>query len=412
MPPHTQPISVSRITQMIKTRLEEDDTLQQAVVTGEIADFKVAGSGHAYFSIKDAYAVLNCVMWRSSVKGLNFRPEAGNEVVVQGKIEVYPPSGRYQLITSHMAKQGIGRIYEEYERRKREFARRGWFDKEWKLPISKFPERLAVVTSSSGAALHDVHRTLQNRWPGADVILFPSLVQGPEAPSALARALSQVLVYHKSGNAVDTVLIVRGGGSMEDLWAFNDERIVEAVHHFPLPVITGVGHEPDTTLVDYVADLRAATPTAAAEAAVPDQAEVKELVAAQWMLISSRVNAQVKWQRNQLDALQHRSEQSHPRRLLALRTQQLDFATAALNDSIRRHVSQAQSQLKNLVASLRALDPEAVLNRGFSIVRDQEGVLVTGPAQTVAGDPLEVKARDGVYAVLRQAGPPNDSDSV
>ena len=402
----TQPanaLSVTRITQLIKDLLESDDALQYASVAGEIGDYRQAASGHAYFSLKDDNAVLNCVMWRSSARRLDFRPEAGDAVVVQGGVEVYAPRGGYQLIASRMARQGIGRIYEEYERRKREFAARGWFNDELKQPIARFPQRLGVVTSASGAALRDVLRTLQNRWPAVEVVLFPSLVQGREAPDELAAALAQALHCHTAGTPIDTVLLVRGGGSMTDLWAFNDERIVSAMHQCPLPIITGVGHEPDTTLVDYVADLRASTPTAAAEAAVPDRVEVQEGVDAQALRLTGRMDDLLARQSTRLDSLQHRTEQRHPRRILEQRMQQLDYATEALQGRLKHRLDQSRARLGGLQASLRALDPEAVLIRGFSIVRNREGLLVTHPEQTVPGDLLEVKARGGAYAVVRQA---------
>ena len=400
------PLSVTRITRLIKDLLESDDALQYATIAGEIGEYKQAASGHAYFSLKDDNAVLNCVMWRSSARRLDFRPEAGDAVVVQGGVEVYAPRGGYQLIASRMARQGVGRIYEEYERRKREFAARGWFADELKKPIARFPRRLGVVTSASGAALRDVLRTLQNRWPAVEVVLFPSLVQGKEAPDELAAALTQALRCHAAGKPIDTVLLVRGGGSMTDLWAFNDERIVSALHRCPLPVITGVGHEPDTTLVDYVADLRASTPTAAAEMAVPDRTEVRELVDAQVRRLTGRMDDLLQRQRTRLDSLQHRTGQRHPRRILEQRMQQLDYATEALQGRLRLRLDQSRAQLDRLQASLRALDPEAVLTRGFSIVRNREGRLVTHPEQTMPGDPLAVKARGGAYAVVRQASPP------
>ena len=264
--------TVTELNAHIKQLLDADALLGNVCVTGELSNYKVYPSGHHYFTLKDAESSLRCVMFRSSAQSLRFRPASGMSVAAVGRIAVYPRDGAYQLYCTRLIPGGVGDLYAAYEQLKEQLQKEGLFDRAHKKPLPAFPQRIAVITSSAGAAVRDIIRVLGKRWPASEVVLLPVRVQGAEAPAEIAGAIR----YANRYQVADLIITGRGGGSMEDLWAFNDERVARAIYDSEIPVISAVGHEPDVTIADYVADLRAATPSNAAELAVPDRQELQK----------------------------------------------------------------------------------------------------------------------------------------
>ena len=287
--------TVTELNAHIKQLLDADTLLGNVCVTGELSNYKVYPSGHHYFTLKDAESSLRCVMFRSSAQSLRFRPARGMSVAAVGRIAVYPRDGAYQLYCTRLIPGGVGDLYAAYEQLKEQLQKEGLFDRAHKKPLPQFPQRIAVITSSAGAAVRDIIRVLGKRWPASEVVLLPVRVQGVEAPAEIAGAIRYANRYHVG----DLIITGRGGGSIEDLWAFNDERVARAIYDSDIPVISAVGHEPDVTISDFVADARASTPSNAAEIAVPDQEEL----------------------RRRLGALQTRMEQSERKRVKNLREQ-------------------------------------------------------------------------------------------
>ena len=265
-------LSITQLTEYIRNKLDMDPNLGQVAVRGEISNYKVYPSGHHYFTLKDESAALKCVMFKGSAMRLRFRPENGMKVIAMGKVTVYPRDGAYQLYCAAMAMDGVGDLYAAFEQLKKKLAAEGLFDPAHKKPLPKYPGTIGIVTSSAGAAVHDMLRILRKRYPLSKVRLLPVRVQGAEAPGEIAAAIR----YANHYRLADLLIVGRGGGSIEDLWAFNDEQVAHAIYDSQIPVISAVGHEPDVTISDYVADLRAATPSNAAELAVPDQDALRQ----------------------------------------------------------------------------------------------------------------------------------------
>ena len=395
-----KPLLISEITRRIKGLLTKDPQLQDIWIQGEVSGFTVARSGHIYYTLKDQGAQISCVMWSSSARRQEWLPEEGDEIRAFGKVDVYAPRGSYQFISTQLEPEGRGSLYAEFERLKARLQAEGLFDLP-KKQIPAYPQRLGVVTSSEADAWRDVQRTLRDRWPSVEVVLFPSLVQGREAPRRLVKALSDTALYAQEERPLDAVLLVRGGGSIEDLWAFNDEELVYRVVQHPLPIITGVGHETDTTLVDFVSDFRAATPTGAAAAATPDKRELAQRLLQLNGRLRQKLGNTVTFEKSQLHQLSIRLDNVHPLQILRQKAQELDQMEMRMQQTWLLHHNQRRAALANVWSQLEALSPFAVLERGYSVVRAASGQVVTAPDQVMPGTRLKVDSQGGAYPVVR-----------
>ncbi len=387
--------TVSDLTRYLRQLLEGDDSLQGLWVQGEISNFSRPSSGHLYFTLKDAGAQLRCVMWRSDAARLRFSPQDGMAVEAHGRISLYEAGGQYQLYADLLRPLGEGALYQEFLRLRAMLEAEGLFDASRKRPLPERPRRIGIVTSPTGAALRDMLDTLRRRNPLAEVVLAPAPVQGDEAPAALVEALDRL----NRLAAPDVILLARGGGSIEDLWAFNDARLVRAVAASAAPVISGVGHETDFTLTDFAADLRAPTPTAAAELATPVtrqdlQAGLLEIQA----YLQARMMAVCERQRVRLRDAQTRLLFFSPARRLQTERQRLDETARRLTAAQTHRLALAAERLRGLAERLQALSPLGVLQRGYALVtRRADGRLVTAPAQVTIGEAVQVRVRDGSF---------------
>ena len=362
------------------------------VVKGELSGFSKAASGHCYFSLKDAQGapgLLRCAMFRRAASGLEFSPADGQQVELRGRLAVYEPRGELQFVVEHMARVGTGALYEEFLRRKAKLESEGLFDASRKRPVPLFPKAVGVITSKAAAALHDVVTALKRRAPHVPVVIYPSLVQGAEAPAALVAALQRAW----ERDEVDTLLLVRGGGSLEDLWSFNDERVVRAVAQSPLPVICGVGHETDVTLCDLAADLRAPTPTAAAELVIAARADS----VARWTgwreQLLARVGRALERAAQQLDRLAHRA--GRPGAMLELQSQQLQNLQQRSVRALGVKIRSEALHLAALSRSLAAAHPQHILQRGFAWLEDPQGLAVTSVQRLNPGESVWAVLADG-----------------
>ncbi len=396
------PITVSALTSHITGLFQDDPLLQDVWLLGEVSNWKRAASGHIYFSLKDSGATLAAVMWRGNVFNHSWLPQTGDQVLVHGYVGVYPERGVYQLYADRIRPAGRGELYAQFEALKARLAEEGLFDAERKRPIPAMPRRIGVVTSPGAAALRDVLRVLSQRWPLVKVILFPTLVQGSEAPAQIVAALAAANRYSQAVEPLDLLLLVRGGGSMEDLWSFNHPEVAYAVAGSDLPVIVGVGHETDFTIADFVADLRAPTPSAAAAAAVPDRADFLEQLRGLADRLTQDALARLAAERAELAQAQRRLARLHPQRRLDWHRQQLDERTERLHRAAARRLAQERERLGFLRLRLEGLNPRNVLARGYSIVQREDGRVVTGPEDAPPGARLTVHAARGSYPVERK----------
>lgn len=394
--PVPQTFTVSKLTFHLRKLLEEDEVLQDVWVQGEISNFSRPASGHVYFTLKDANASLKCVMWKTSAARLDLSLREGMEVEVHGKIGVYEPQGQYQLYADQIRPVGEGALFQEFLRLKSMLENEGLFDPERKRPIPEFPKRIGIVTSATGAALRDMLNTLRRRLPLVEVLLAPSPVQGTEAPPALVKAIQSL-----NRQEPDVILIARGGGSIEDLWAFNDERVVRAVAASKAPVISGVGHETDFTLCDFAADLRAPTPTAAAELAT--QVTILDLQADlqnyQSRLATSTLSLLAE-QKIILASLTAQLRYNSPARQIQSALQRVDELSRRAYSSVAHRVQLQKKELEGTQKRLEALSPLAVLGRGYAVVtRKADGGVVSRVAQT--SDVMNVRVSDGEFEVRK-----------
>ena len=390
--------TVSELTNYIRDLFEIDFRLQDVELEGEISNFTQARSGHLYFTLKDANAQLKCVMWRSAAERLRLLPQDGDAVVVHGRISVYEAGGVYQLYADHLQPAGRGDLALAFERLKQQLADEGLFAEVHKQPIAQFPRKIGIVTSADAAALRDILNVLARRWPLVQVLIAPTLVQGNEAPPQIVRALR----WLDGRTDIDTILIARGGGSMEDLWAFNDERVARAVFAAQHPIISGVGHEVDFTITDFVADLRAPTPSAAAELAVPDMAEITPLLAGAQAHLQGVMADQLAQRQRQVQTLSRHLSLLSPQGRLDSHRQRLDMLHGRLTQSMQRKLTRAEGRLAVVRAQLQAVGPLATLSRGYAIVRDENGRVIRSVSQVAAGDGLDVQVADGRFPVQVQ----------
>lgn len=405
-------LTVSQLNAYIKSLVDHDDFLGSVAVRGELSNYKIYPSGHHYFTLKDAESSLKCVMFRSAAGKLRFRPESGMGVTAWGRISVYPRDGAYQLYCEALMPEGFGDLQMAYEQLKAKLEKEGLFDRNHKKPIPRYPERIAVITSSAGAAVHDIIRVLRRRWPMGKIMLLPVRVQGVEAPGEIAAALR----YASEHKVADVVITGRGGGSIEDLWAFNDERVARAIYDCEIPVISAVGHEPDVTIADFVADLRAATPSNAAELAAPDVTELMQAIDSAMRRLENSMAKRISGSREALEALSSRRVLQSATGFIEQRRSQVETLRVRL-EAASGFASKSRSQLDNLAsrldsaldaamtrkkneylraaAKLDALSPLKVLSRGYAIAMDKDGRAVKDSSGVRAGDKLTVRLASG-----------------
>ena len=386
-----QVLSVSELNGHIKTMLDADEVLSGVLVRGELSNYKIYPSGHHYFTLKDSEASLRCVMFRSSAERLRFRPENGMGVICSGRVTVYPRDGAYQLYVSGIQPDGLGDLYLAFEQMKERLQKEGLFDPAHKQPIPAMPERIAVITSGAGAAVRDMIRILGKRWPLAKVIVLPVRVQGAEAPPEIAGAIR----YANRWNTADLIITGRGGGSMEDLWAFNEEIVARAIHDSRIPVISAVGHEPDVTISDFVADLRAATPSNAAELAVPDQGEIRDRLLDLQLRMGQGMRKNLERGARRLGELASRPVMESPLGFVQQRRLDLDRLSDRLAAAENQLLSAKKQKYIHLAASLEAMSPLKVLSRGFSVATDPDGRVLRSAAELSPGDRIHIRMEHG-----------------
>lgn len=398
-----QPVyEVSQINEYIKLRFDDDAFLNNLFLRGEISNYKCYPSGHHYFSLKDAGGSIRCVMFRGSAFSLRFRPENGMKVIAQGRISVFPRDGTYQFYVNQMTVDGVGDLHVAFEQLKAKLLAEGLFDPSRKRPLPRYPHTIAIITSSAGAALRDMLRILRKRYPLCEVKLLPVRVQGEEAPGEIAAALD----YANRYRVADLIITGRGGGSIEDLWAFNDERVARAIAASELPVISAVGHEPDVTISDFVADLRAATPSNAAELAVPDQMELRQALAARQALLLTQMQKRLKQERGTLERLSSSRVLKSPINYINDRRLQVDYVQHRLTAAFSETVQRKHRRFASLTAKLDAMSPLKVLARGYSMASDGQGTLLRSVKQIKPGDRLTVRFADGsAAAVVEEVNP-------
>ncbi len=384
-------ITVKQLNTYVKALIESDIRLHHVTVKGELSNFKNHSSGHCYFSLKYDGCVVRAVMFRSSAQKLTFAPKDGMQVIVRGRVSVFERDGNYQLYVDSMSVDGQGDLYLAFELLKGKLEAEGLFDSARKRPLPKTPLRVGVITSPTGAAVRDIINVLGRRFPTAKVFLYPVLVQGPGAASSICEALS----YFSSQRAADVLIVGRGGGSIEDLWAFNEESVARAIAACFIPVISAVGHETDFTIADFVSDMRAPTPSAAAELAVPDTFALMtkfDNVTARLKLL---LKASVTQKRQNLSYLTEHSVLYNPQKLLDNRRLTIDQYVTAMDGAVRLRFTAAKGEFAALMAKLDSLSPLAVLGRGYSMIKDQSGNIVKSYKQISIGQRLQVNMSDG-----------------
>jgi exodeoxyribonuclease VII large subunit len=384
-------LTVSGISQYLRALMESDEILQDVWISGEISTYSQPKSGHIYFTIKDSEASLRCVIWRSAAQRLSVNLQTGMAVEVHGYVSIYEAGGQYQLYVDTVRLAGEGFLYQEFIRLKARLEADGLFDEERKRALPEFPKKIGIVTSPTGAALQDMLNTLAGRYPLVEVFLAPAIVQGDTAPPTIVTAIQML----NQIDDLDVILLARGGGSLEDLWAFNDERVVRAVAASRVPVITGVGHETDFTLVDFASDYRAPTPTAASVAAVPDRVDLKRKLENETSLLN-RIFSDKTWQLNQsLTVVNNRFVLVSPLRRIQNDQQRLDEFEMRLERSYTHAASIKKSQLDGLTRRLEALNPKGVMRRGYAVVRDSDGNILRSVEGVTAGTTIRVEVADG-----------------
>jgi len=387
--------SVSDVNTYLRNLMESDANLQDLWVEGEVSNVSRPKSGHVYFTLKDEESALRCVMWKNVASGLDFRMEEGDAVEAHGNLSVYERRGQYQLYVDFLRPRGEGRLYQEYLRLKARLEEEGLFAEEHKSAPPQWPGKIGVVTSPTGAALQDILNTLRRRYPLVEVVLSPSSVQGEKAPREIVAALDRL----NAQGEVDLIILSRGGGSIEDLWAFNDEEVARAIFDSPIPVISGVGHETDFTIADFVSDVRAPTPTAAAELAVPDRAELKALTEDLAARVRRTYLSYLSDQRWMISNLRSQITRFSPQYEIRTGKQRLDELGSRLEMGISRVFSNARQRLTALMEHLEALNPESILKRGYTVLTTADGTVVYRVAQVEGGDVLEARVSDGRFQV-------------
>lgn len=385
-----QPVSVTQLTQYIKLLLDRDEILSQVCVRGELSNYKAHSSGHQYFTLKDEGAVISCVMFRSDAMRMRFRPESGTKVILYGRVSLFPKSGQYQIYVTAMQPDGVGALAVAFEQLKRRLHEEGLFDPAAKKPLPAYPQRIALVTSPTGAAVRDMIRILGSRWPMAEVLVCPVRVQGDGA----AEEIAAMLDYVDKHRLADVIITGRGGGSLEDLWAFNEEIVARAIWRCETPVISAVGHEPDVTISDYVADLRAATPSNAAELAVPDCTVLQQTLRQTLLRLEQAERNRISRLSQRLKMLADSRVMKRPDAYLQQQELQLEMLRQRLEHSGADMMNRNMTRFQKTAAKLDALSPLKVLSRGYAMVTCEDTV-VRSVQQVEAGQSLSVSLSDG-----------------
>ena len=384
-------ISVTQINEYIRAQMDADPLLGNLAIRGEISNYKLYPSGHHYFTLKDEGGALRCVLFKGNAMRLRFRPENGMKVVASGKISVFPRDGAYQLYCTSLTVDGMGDLHVAFEQLKAKLEAQGLFDPAHKQPLPKYPQTIGIVTSSAGAAVHDMLRVLRKRYPLCKVLLFPVRVQGVEAPPEIAGAIR----YANRYKLADLLIVGRGGGSIEDLWAFNDERVAYAIYESKIPIISAVGHEPDVTIADYVADFRAATPSNGAEHAVPDQDALRQTLDGMSAAMSAGLSRQIKGARQHLRVLSSSPALQSPTGYLEQRRQSLQLLSNRLASAQIQSVDRKKRRFVEMAAKLDAMSPLKVLTRGYAMAQTDTGDVLRSITQVSAGDLITVHLSDG-----------------
>lgn len=389
-----EPITVTELTARVKMLLETDEELTNVRVTGEISNLSRPASGHVYFTLKDAGAQVKCVMWKSTAARIRQPYRSGDAVTVRGRISVYERDGAYQLYVESLITSGTGDLYAEYERLKQSLEAEGLFDASHKRPLPEFPRILGVVTSPTGAAFQDILNVLTRRYPLIEVILSPTLVQGEDAPGQIVQAIQALNAL----GVCDVILVARGGGSLEELWAFNDERVVRAISASRTPVVSGVGHEIDFTLADFAADLRAPTPSAAAEMITPDIVEIRQDVDALGIRLDQLLQERIAEERSRIDTLRRALRILSPRSQIQLARERVAELAKRMEAGMLSRIELNSEQLHGLAGRLEAVSPLATLARGYAIVRrEQDMAVVRSVADITAAEFLRIRVSDGEF---------------
>lgn len=389
---NTLVLSVSQLNRYIKMNFDADENLANIFISGEISNFtNHYRTGHLYFTLKDDSAAVRAVMFNSSAKRLKFMPEDGMKVIARGRVSVYEASGQYQLYVDDMQPDGVGALNLAYEQLKEKLQKEGLFSELHKKPLPPYPEKVGVITSPTGAAVRDIINVLGRRFPYAEIVFCPVLVQGDGAHLQLTDAVN----LFNSERAADVIIIGRGGGSIEDLWEFNDEGLARAVYNSEIPVISAVGHETDFTICDFVADMRAPTPSAAAELAVPDANELQYALSALKNRVFLNVSSGIADRRSRLEYLTSKGALKSPDEMLSNRSQRLDTAFSKMLSSYENRIGGKKVEFISAATALSKLDPMSVLMRGFAFVSDKNGKNVYSSQALAKGDKINVRFHDG-----------------
>ena len=383
-------LSVAQVNEYIGRQLDSDPILGTIAIRGEISNHKLYPSGHHYFSLKDENAMLKCVMFKGNAFSLKFRPENGMKVVAMGRISVYPRDGVYQLYCTSIIMDGVGDLSAAYEQLKKKLAAQGLFDQAHKKALPAHPKTIGIITSPAGAAVHDMLRILKKRYPLVKVMILPVRVQGSEAPGEIAAAINYANLY----KLADLLIVGRGGGSLEDLWAFNEECVAHAIYQSEIPIISAVGHEPDVALSDFVADLRAATPSNAAELAVPDQSALQQALDSYSLTMVNILKTRLNGYKRHLRALSESNVLTNPVSYIQQRRLALGHIQTKMTSAQHRNIHRYKNKFIAFTAKLDALSPLSVLSRGYSIMQNNSSV-VHSVAQVAVGDRVSVTLSDG-----------------
>ncbi len=384
--------SITEITGYLRRLIESDELMRDVWVQGEVSNLRQPGSGHWYFTLKDDGAQLKSVMWRSDAQRQTYVPQEGDSITAHGRVSVYDQRGDVQFYADFVRSAGVGDLYAQFEQLKLKLEAEGWFDATLKKPLPPFPMRIGVVTSASAAAFQDVRNVLMRRFPLADVILSPTLVQGSDAPPQIADAIRRL----DETRVVDVILVVRGGGSFEDLWAFNDERVARAVFEAVTPVVSGVGHETDFTIIDFVADNRAPTPSAAAEVASPNLLDLRGAVDEQRTRLKQALQLEITRKADAVQQTAQTLQYLSPAATIRNARQQVDEIGTRLKLHQNQQLALLRERLTSKIASLEAASPQRILQRGYAIVqRHNDGGIVKAPADAPAGTPITIRLANG-----------------
>lgn len=387
-------LSITQVNEYIRAVIDRDDLLSSVAVRGEISNYKMYPSGHHYFTLKDEGAALKCVMFKGNALRLRFHPENGMKIIAMGRISVYPRDGAYQLYCTALTVDGIGDLHAAFEQLKAKLSAQGLFDPARKKPLPQYPGTIGIITSSAGAAIHDMLRILNKRYPLSKVKLLPVRVQGAEAPAEISAAIRYANYY----KLADLLIVGRGGGSMEDLWAFNDESVAYAIYESTIPVISAVGHEPDVTISDFVADLRAATPSNAAELAVPDREALFQTMDSMSAAMATALSRLLQASRRHLNVLASANCMQSPENYLNQRRNNLNAIANRLAAAQSKVLHMQRQQFVSLTAKLDAMSPLKVLTRGYAMAQTNDGKILQSVNQVRAGEDLAISLRDGTVS--------------